>query len=590
MKKRLLALVLILSLLLPGCGGTPGAPESSYDETEQERFLDFTEELFRRELSSNTVTLHYTLARPEEYGITDYELQLPSLSRGDWEESAAYTEEVLEELQGFDRDALDQERRLTYDVLLDYLKTSREGSGFYDFQEPFSPIMGEQSNLPVVFAEYALRSEQDVTDYLALLEQVPDYISSLILLEEERAKKGLGMPDSSVDEVVSGIEEFLSSGEENIFLTSFTERLKDVENLSDEKKQEYEERNHELVTNEVLPAFQKIIRCLQDTRGSAENTEGLCYTENGAEYYKYLIRSMTGSGHSPEELTALIEDRIQQDISAMSMLLMQSPELVASLNAGITESRSPEEILEYLKGRMAGDYPALPVDASYEIKYVPEYMENISSPAFYMIPPIDRPEENTIYINNALTDESSLFSTLAHEGYPGHLYQTVYASAVLEDPIRHILDYNGYSEGWGLYVEHESYGMNNVLTDQSEALAKLWQLNSSVTIAVHALLDLKIHYEGIDAAQAGELIAAYFGQMDDEAVQEFYDTIVSEPAYYLKYYGGYLEFLLLREKAEAALEEQFDLKEFHAFLLDMGPCSFTVLDAYLDSWLEEQAA
>ena len=120
MKKRLLALVLILSLLLPGCSGTPGAPESSYDETEQERFLDFTEELFRRELSSNTVNLHYTLACPEEYGITDYEIQLPSSSRGDWEESASYTEEVLEELQGFDREALDEERRLTYDVLLDY--------------------------------------------------------------------------------------------------------------------------------------------------------------------------------------------------------------------------------------------------------------------------------------------------------------------------------------------------------------------------------------------------------------------------------------------------------------------------------------
>ena len=238
--------------------------------------------------------------------------------------------EVLEELQGFDRDALDEERRLTYDVLLDYLKTSREGSGFYDFQEPFSPIMGEQSNLPVVFAEYALRSEQDVTDYLALLEQVPDYISSLILLEEERAKKGLGMPDSSVDEVVSGIEEFLSSGEENIFLTSFTERLKDVEGLSNEKKQEYEEQNHELVTNEVLPAFQKIIRCLQDTRGSAENTEGLCYTENGAEYYEYLIRSMTGSPSGRASMNATISfpsstSSISMSCRLFSVMPMISP-------------------------------------------------------------------------------------------------------------------------------------------------------------------------------------------------------------------------------------------------------------------------
>ncbi len=604
MKKRLLSLILILVLVLGGCSApredilpsaseeTSGARETdsteAYDEKEQERFLTFTEELFRTELAANTVNLHYTLAYPEEYGITGYEAVLPPLSREQWEESAASAQETLEELNSFRREALDEDNRLTYDVLKDYLETSLSGTDFYHFQEPFSPIMGEQSNLPVVFAEYTFRREQDVTDYLSLLEQVPAYIDSLITLEEERARQGLGMPDSSIAEVISGIQEFLSAGDGNIFLTSFEERIQGLEELSDARKQEYISRNSQIVTGQIFPCFQRIVRCLQQVRGAAANTQGLCYTENGEAYYEYLIRSMTGSGHSPQELTALVEDQIQQDLSEMSALLMQSPELLDSINAGITEDRSPEEILDDLKEQLSEDYPALPTEASYQIKYVPEYMESISSPAFYMIPPIDSLEENTIYINSSLTDESSLFSTLAHEGYPGHLYQTVYASCTMGNPIRQLLDYNGYSEGWGLYVEHESYAMNHVLTDQSEDLAQLWRLNSSVTIAVHALLDLKIHYEGCTAEQAGQIIASYFGEMDESAVQEFYDTIVSEPAYYLKYYGGYLEFLLLREKAEDSLESRFDLKEFHTFLLDMGPCSFTTLDTYLDQWIEEQ--
>ncbi len=584
---RLLALLMavVLSLCPLGCG-TGRTPQASEDE--HQRFTEFSEELFRSELLENTINLHYTLAYPEKYGIKDYDVVLPVVSADSEKESYASVREVLGELEDIEYKLLPDDDRLTYDVLKEYLETSLEGEDFYYFYEPFSPIMGFQSNLSITLAEYTFRREQDVQDYLALLELLPAYADSLVTLEKTRSKMGYAMPDSTIDDVFDSVQEFLNSGEDNIFLTSFEERLEKLEDLSEAKKSEYVEKNREILEKQILPSYKKIGRCLQEVRGTAENVQGLCHTEGGDEYYAHLLKSMVGSGHTPEEMLALVEDQIQQDMTEMFMIMSSSPELLENFDGTIPEDRAPEEILEYLKEAMKDEYPELPVEAAYQIKYVPEYMEESTSPAFYMTPPYDLPGENTIYINNSSTDASSLFSTLAHEGYPGHLYQMVYASATFSNPIRNLLSYLGYSEGWGLYVEHESYAMNDELTSQSEDLARLHRLNSSVSIAVHALIDLKIHYEGCSPEEIRALLTTYFGDLGEEAVRELYDLIVSEPAYYLKYYGGYLEFLLLREKAEDQLEEKFDLKEFHKFLLDMGPCAFPTIDTYMDDWIKEQ--
>lgn len=584
---RLLALLMavVLSLCPLGCG-TGRTPQASEDE--HQRFTEFSEELFRSELLENTINLHYTLAYPEKYGIKDYDVVLPVVSADSEKESYASVREVLGELEDIEYKLLPDDDRLTYDVLKEYLETSLEGEDFYYFYEPFSPIMGFQSNLSITLAEYTFRREQDVQDYLALLELLPAYADSLVTLEKTRSKMGYAMPDSTIDDVFDSVQEFLNSGEDNIFLTSFEERLEKLEDLSEAKKSEYVEKNREILEKQILPSYKKIGRCLQEVRGTAENVQGLCHTEGGDEYYAHLLKSMVGSGHTPEEMLALVEDQIQQDMTEMFMIMSNSPELLENFDGTIPEDRAPEEILEYLKEAMKDEYPELPVEAAYQIKYVPEYMEESTSPAFYMTPPYDLPGENTIYINNSSTDASSLFSTLAHEGYPGHLYQMVYASATFSNPIRNLLSYLGYSEGWGLYVEHESYAMNDELTSQSEDLARLHRLNSSVSIAVHALIDLKIHYEGCSPEEIRALLTTYFGDLGEEAVRELYDLIVSEPAYYLKYYGGYLEFLLLREKAEDQLEEKFDLKEFHKFILDMGPCAFPTIDTYMDDWIKEQ--
>jgi uncharacterized protein (DUF885 family) len=204
-----------------------------------------------------------------------------------------------------------------------------------------------------------------------------------------------------------------------------------------------------------------------------------------------------------------------------------------------------------------------------------------------MIPPLDRYEENTIYINNGSVDEDTLFNTLAHEGYPGHLYQNVYFNSQNTEPLRQVLSYTGYSEGWATYVEYESYGYApNVNAD----LARFWSLNSSITLSVYAALDIGINYEGWSRTETGSYIAQFFGQQSDSVVNEIYETLAGDPCYYLCYYGGYLEILEMRDIAEIALGDSFNLKEFHRFVLDLGECPFDLANQRLADWIETQTS
>ena len=194
MKKRstrLLALLLaaVLSVCTLSCV-TGQAPQAAKDE--HERFTEFSEELFRSELLGNTINLHYTLAYPEERGIDKYDIVLPTVSADSEKENYADTRDVLAQLKDIDYKLLPEDDRLTYDVLEEYLETALEGEDFYYFYEPFSPIMGFQSNFSITLAEYTFRRERDVQDYLAILELMPAYVDSLITLEKLDWKPMMG--------------------------------------------------------------------------------------------------------------------------------------------------------------------------------------------------------------------------------------------------------------------------------------------------------------------------------------------------------------------------------------------------------------
>lgn len=559
-----------------------------FHQDADQAFSKYTSDLFRQEISGNTITLHYTLKNPENYGINNTPISYgqcttdPGLVR-----SSVDAERTR--LRSHTRTSLSKDNRLTYDVLDDYLTSAYDLAPYTLYDEPLAPLTGTQSQLPVILSEYRFYEISDIENYLQLLTKTPEYFRSILNFEHTKSESGLFMASYTADSIIKECRDFVNLKESNYLYSSFVERLDELASakggiLTDEQQEAYTRQNSAYIKKYIFPAYEQLIAGLSELRGSGKNNNGLCYLPNGRSYYEYLVRSETGSSRSIAELQNLTNAQILSDLTVMQRVLTDTSssgsssvtsDIFSSQGTLLTES-DPKKILSTLSGKITKDFPPYP-QIHTQIKYVQKSMEEYLSPAFYMIPAIDNTSENVIYINKGhITDNLSLFTTLAHEGYPGHLYQNVYYASLHPAPIRCVLNYGGYTEGWATYSEMMSYYFSTLSKDQST----LFQRNSSVILGLYALADMGIHYDGWKLADAAAFFHTY-GITDDSTIENIYDLIIADPANYLKYYIGYLEFLELKKDAVDKWEDNFTQMRFHKAVLDVGPASFDVIEKYM---------
>lgn len=575
------ALLLSSSLLFSGCSSIRASSDTNT------AFRQFTLELFRQDVAANTIGLHYTLKDPSAYDIVQSPVTYGSFSTNTTGMMASL-ENSLSALSHYHYEDLTDENKLTYDILKSYLQTAQKGAPYLLYEEPLGEITGIQAQLPVLLAEYPFHDIKDVDTYLSLLSCTPDYFNSLISFEKEKADSGLFIPDSTVDAVVEQCSSFVDMKDSNYLLTTFEERLSKIPGLSSTVKRDYQKKNQEMIANAVVPAYESLIDALLELRGSGKNEKGVCYLPNGKEYYSYVVERDTGSPRSVSEIKKLIHDQISSDLLSIQTLLSKDPELASRpVSAEALPDKSdiflqnqidrnqPEQILTLLEQKSSAAFPA-PPDVTAQVKYVPNAMEPYLSPAFYMIPAIDDQSENVIYINQSRNvDTLKLFTTLAHEGYPGHLYQTTYFAEKNTEPLRSIFNFSGYVEGWATYAEMCSYYLSPLPKDQ----AALFQKNGSLTLGLYAAADIGIHYDGWSVPDTVRFFSDY-GIKDTDAIQEIYNLILSDPGNYLKYYVGYLEFMELKKKAMKIDGDEFSQKNFHRAVLDVGPAPFDIVSKY----------
>lgn len=541
-------------------------------------FSNFTNKLFQQEVSSTTINLHYTLHKPSEYGILNTPVTYGSFST-DTITAMASLENCQAALQSFPYNSLTQENQLTYDILNDYLRMSAKGTTYLLYEEPLSPITGIQAQLPILLAEYEFDDANDVDTYLNLIETTPEYFDSLIDFELEKSEKGLFMSHDIVDAVLKQCRSFISMEENNYLFSTFEERINTIPSLSEHEKAHYLTQNKTILEKYLFPSYQKLIATLSKLRDTGINTAGVCGLPDGKKYYEYVVERETGSSRTISELKALIKKQMASDATSISKLLTstknQSSETSAIPELSLGDN-SPATFLEDLKHKIPNSFPNAP-DVTTNIKYVPKSMEPYLSPAFYLIPCIDNISENIIYINQSHNIEKlNLYTTLAHEGYPGHLYQTIYYANQNKTPLRSLLNYGGYVEGWATYAEMCSY----YLTPLDKKAATLAQKNSSLILGLYATADIGIHYDNWSLSDTISYFSKY-GITDKKTITEIYKLIVSDPANYLKYYIGYVEFLELKKEVMQKEGCDFSQKEFHKAVLDVGPASFDIVRKYV---------
>ncbi|MBO5158440.1 MAG: DUF885 domain-containing protein [Lachnospiraceae bacterium] len=530
-------------------------------------------------MSGNTLTLHYTVTDPEKYGIAPSKITLGSYDFNISAQKRSLIGKTLT-LQTISREQLSKDLQKTYDLLKYSLKTELERLDYTLLEEPLVPSIGIQSQLPILLAEYSFSHEADVINYLTLLGCVPEYFDSLIALEEEKIEAGLFMDNVTANELIIYCEEFLSEKETHFLVETFAERL-DSLNLDSQKKTSYITENASVLENSVFPAYEKLKSFLTENQNAGHNSDGLFYSPNGTDYYAWLLRSEIGVDHSFEEIESMLENALKKDAETIAALTKENPDVLSERQNITFDTSNPAALTAYLAKRAEHDFPEIP-EVPVEIRDVPKSMEPHLSPAFYLVPPIDNSDENVVYLNNGyLKDNLSFFTTLAHESYPGHLYQTVFENSTDPHPIERLLYFGGYTEGWATYAEQLSYFYAPI----SEDLASLLSATRSMTLNLYSHLDLYIHAYGWTEEDCSAYLKK-FGITNAASIHDMFLLVKQQPANYLKYYLGYLEICNLKEKAQSFLGNDFDLKKFHEFILSYGPAPFELLENSLEDWLK----
>lgn len=535
-------------------------------------FSEFCTTLFREEMKSNTMNLHFTLKDPKAAGIDSYEITLGSLSGDSPHNQARQLKKLSEELKKYSHRSLKGKDRLTCRLLSDYISRQQNLAAYPYYDEPLTPSGGVTSQLPVLLAEYPFGNTRDIEDYLGLLSQMDTYFSGILDYEQKKADAGLFMSDEACLKVIEGCEVFTEHPDDNFLIDTFSNRLNAMDGLTDTQKNTYLKQHSKVLSDHVIPAYSQMIKGLTMLLGRGHNNWGLCNFPEGKAYYEAVVSADTGCDDSVEDLFSQIAKARREDLTFCQNLLEKNPKLASQSPKPDAALKEENSMLSRLQKEILTDFPA-PPQTEVEICHVDPALSEYLAPAFYITAPIDDISHNRIYINDAKNDtDIYYFTTLAHEGYPGHLYQTICTSSYGAPEVLSLLNYPGYTEGWATYTEMQSFYYAGLDPD----LASLLQHNQAATLSLYATADIGIHYFGWEK----EKIAAFWSEygVDDTAtVKRITDLILEEPGNYLKYYVGYLKFRQMRE--QFALENKsFSVSAFHEAILRTGPSPFSVLE------------
>ena len=620
LKKRLLrtcknvmaaAICISLAVGLSACGETQGerrhlndkndttenterAQESFSEDAlkEQQEFEQYLDDYFKDVVTDDTLTYNYTIRDGADYGLEEPEVTLgdPGMTAEEIGQDKEEFEGWVKKLDAIDRSCLTEDQKLTYDVLDEYFEVS---AGIFDnvyLYEPFSPMRGLQANIATNFTDYRFDDKGDVERYIELLGQIPDYFAEYLDFEQEKSEKGYFMSDAVCDKVISQCKDFVADKENHFMVTTFNDNIDALDFLTDEEKAEYKEANKQAVVNSLLPAFENVAAVLSGLKGTGTNDGGICNYDGGKEYYEYLLKNFAGTAKSPEEVIDMLDTELQKLMVSLYQYYLGNQAAYEYFAANYdsifaeTDQMTASEMVDKMMETASEHYP----DAgtiNYKAEALDKNLETIMDDvlAYYMAPAIDDPDNNLIRVNGLHTD--GMWTTLAHEGYPGHMLQNAYYMSTDPEPVRTLMNFLGYKEGWAMYACYDSlYYYEYEEPEYGDTIAALYQLNDEMSYLMMGRVDLGINYEGWTLQDTADYLTK--NGMDGGAAQELYTTMVGDPAVYQSYSTGYYEMKELRDYAEEKMGDDFDLKTFNTIILKTGPCQFDILKEQVDKKLQ----
>jgi uncharacterized protein (DUF885 family) len=574
---------------------------------------------FTINMLANRQALEFLYQNPEvftEVGIADgtifdtYSGKLAPYDLRKRDHDYAQAAVFLGEVREFDRAQLKRQDQVTYDILVDLYETALSFKRFDwlppDGLYPISPMFGKEVELPSFMqSTHVVSNDKTARNYVGRLEAMGDKLDSVTAEMQRQAKAGVVLPASLLERSLIVIHDTVAAKpEENALVTTFVARMNKVKTLGGARKKELEQKAVEALRTRVYPAYGRMsaglvaLKPLADTQAA-----GVGRLPDGAAYYAAMLKQMTTTDYSPEQVHALGLSEVARIVQEMETLLKAQGLATGSVGARMAalgndprfllpnndDGRKQalaryQQILDEVNARMPEYFRSLP-GTHLTVERVPASEEKGSSGAYYQQAAMDGSRPGTFFANLRDLNEAPTWGmkTLAyHEGIPGHHFQISIALELKGLPlIRQQTLYTAYAEGWALYAEHFAAEIGMYKDDP---WGDLGRLQLELLRAARLVVDTGLHAKGWSREQAIDYMVSTTGITEADVTSEV-ERYMALPGQACAYKLGELKLLELREKAKAALGPKFNLKDFHAVVLENGGVPLTLLEQLVDEWI-----
>ncbi len=558
--------------------------KSVSSQSDNEDFEVFLNDIFSEMITSDFMDMHFLVTDYKAMGLEKPEPKLRSVSYSLNTDMLDYYDGILQDLRTFDYQKLSNRQQYDYDVLEYYCYSNMAKTCFYRYEF----IIGERRNdiddLASYFTDYTFYNEESVDDYLLLVSDIDRYFDDILAYVNDMAKAGYPMADEWIDYTQNICKDFNNRIDNNVLIVSFDRSIDSLDFLSEERKAEVKQKNRELIINEVIPAYKKVNEELEKYRGKAKKENYALYKLN-KDYAAYLFMSTSSSNKTVDDIFQDISDAYSLIQAEFVSCYYDKEAWQVALNAvsGTVDTflLEGDDCLEYLRSKLPVCLPDIG-----EVKYTVEELdpdvasENVK--AYYWPNPIDDYNQNIIRTNSAnLRDGIDRYSTLAHEGMTGHMFQSVFYSKSNPNRIRRYLDFIGYTEGWAVYSSYLSFVMAEL---GYEYLPSVLFYETNSYFLEYSLIDIMTNYYGYSVDKMYD----YFDEnsllvVERDEIEAIRGFMLEMPCSYTPYGLGYSEIIKLREDVKLKMKDNFDLVDFNESLLINGPMPFNILETYVDN-------
>lgn len=585
-------ILLLCGCLFAGCAGQTQTPADTEPTTTTDTTDDaasttdsgFNDEVFEEFLDQYVIdvcendytTAHHYFEDPSKYGI---DVSKAKITLGTFiadDEEKEFTSSILSQLHSWDPSVLNKTNQEIFSQLeWMYSLEDESNAARFDYVTPiWSEMKGVQSNLTDFFSEYQLYTEDDIAPLIELINDVPRYVEDALDYSKEQAERGMLRLD--LDTVKATCQSIIDSKDDSPITAELDDEV-DALMLEDKTAEKYKEQIRSAMEKSFFPSYEKIITGLEALKDDIGDIQGMAAYDNGKDYYEILLKYYTGTNQGASEINTNIYKALNDASSEYRKIVKSNPDAADQADNPTTSFMSVTDIMSFLEENYSREFPVVS-DMNYEVKALSDEQSKNGVVAYFVVPPIDSTRTYEIRYNaRDYGDDASalsLYETLAHEGIPGHMYQTQYERDNFTSVAQFFISAFGMQEGYATYAAYQAEQWTDVNKDVLR-VAQLSDLYLNYTVLI---MDMQINYDGYSLED--------FNEVWGDGMESLYYQLAENPGVFFGYYYGYYMIDQLYQKASDELGDKFDASKFNNALLEAGNVEFSIVEKNINSYIE----